>query len=258
MSTDATARGLWPEGWERVVLDTTDSTMAEAARRAASGLAGPTWIMAHEQTAGRGRRGRDWASEAGNLAATLVYRPEATPAEAARRSFLAAVALFEALAIHVDRTRLSLKWPNDVLMDGGKVAGILLESAGQGPFVDWLAIGIGVNLASAPGDVRDAAFPPVALADDGGPKVDAEEFLTHLADAFATQEGKLDAFGFGRIREDWLRHAARLGEVIVARTGTEEITGVFETIDEAGNLMLRTPQGTRAISAADVFFQEGQ
>ncbi len=240
------------------MLDTTDSTMAEAARRAASGLAGPTWIMAHEQTAGRGRRGRDWTSEAGNLAATLVYRPEATPAEAARRSFLAAVALFEALAIHVDRTRLSLKWPNDVLMDGGKVAGILLESAGQGPFVDWLAIGIGVNLASAPGDVRDAAFPPVALADDGGPKVDAEEFLTHLADAFATQEGKLDAFGFGRIREDWLRHAARLGEVIVARTGTEEITGVFETIDEAGNLMLRTPQGTRAISAADVFFQEGQ
>jgi BirA family biotin operon repressor/biotin-[acetyl-CoA-carboxylase] ligase len=237
-----------------VVLDTVDSTMAEAARRAASGLAGPTWIMAHEQTTGRGRRGRVWSSEAGNLSATLVYKPEATPAEAARRSFLAAVALFEALAIHVDRTRLSLKWPNDVLLDGGKVAGILLESAGQGPYVDWLAIGVGVNLARAPEGLGDAAFPPIAVADNGGPMVDPEEFLTHLADAFATEEGKLDAFGFERIREDWLRHAARLGEVISARTGSEEITGVFETVDLAGNLMLRTAKGPRAISAADVFF----
>lgn len=236
------------------MLDTVDSTMAEAARRAASGLAGPTWIMAHEQTTGRGRRGRAWSSEAGNLSATLVYKPEATPAEAARRSFLAAVALFEALAIHVDRTRLSLKWPNDVLLDGGKVAGILLESAGQGPYVDWLAIGVGVNLARAPAGLDDAAFPPIAVADNGGPLVDPEEFLTHLADAFATEEGKLDAFGFERIREDWLRHAARLGEVISARTGTEEITGVFETVDLAGNLMLRTAKGPRAISAADVFF----
>lgn len=236
------------------MLDTVDSTMAEAARRAASGLAGPTWIMAHLQTSGRGRRGRDWSSQPGNLAATLVYKPEATPAEAARRSFLAAVALFEALAIHVDRTRLSLKWPNDVLLDGGKVAGILLESAGQGPYVDWLAIGVGVNLASRPAGLRGVAFPPVAVADNGGPLVDPEEFLTHLADAFATEEGKLDAFGFGRIREDWLRHAARLGEVITARTGADEITGVFENVDEAGNLMLRTPKGLRAISAADVFF----
>jgi BirA family biotin operon repressor/biotin-[acetyl-CoA-carboxylase] ligase len=254
LSTDAASHGLWPEGWERVVLDTVDSTMAEAARRAASGLAGPTWIMAHEQTAGRGRRGRDWTSESGNLAVTLVFKPEATPTEAARRSFLAAIALFETLAIHVDRTRLSLKWPNDVLLDGGKVAGILLESAGQGPYVDWLSIGIGVNLAIRPEGVRDASFPPVAVADDGGPVVDPEDFLTHLANAYATEEGKLDAFGFARIREDWLRHAARLGEVITARTGTDEITGVFETVDEAGNLMLRTPKGLRAISAADVFF----
>lgn len=254
MSTDAASHGLWPEGWERVVLDTVDSTMAEAARRAASGLAGPTWIMAHEQTAGRGRRGRDWTSESGNLAVTLVFKPEATPTEAARRSFLAAIALFETLAIHVDRTRLSLKWPNDVLLDGGKVAGILLESAGQGPYVDWLSIGIGVNLAIRPEGVRDASFPPVAVADDGGPVVDPQDFLTHLANAYATEEGKLDAFGFARIREDWLRHAARLGEVITARTGTDEITGVFETVDEAGNLMLRTPKGLRAISAADVFF----
>ncbi|SDE01240.1 biotin--[acetyl-CoA-carboxylase] ligase [Limimaricola pyoseonensis] len=254
MSTDGSPAGLWPEGYERVVLDTVDSTMAEAARRAASGLDGPTWIMAHRQAHGRGRRGRDWTSPEGNLAATLVFRPEATPHEAAKRSFAAAVALFEALSIYVDRTRLSLKWPNDVLLDGGKVAGILLESAGQGPYVDWLAIGIGVNLATKPEGLRDAAFPPVAVADEGGPQVDPEEFLTVLADAYATEEGKLDAFGFRRMREDWLRHAARLGEVITARTGRDEVTGVFETVDEDGNLVLSTPQGRRVISAADVFF----
>ncbi len=210
--------------------------------------------MAHHQTAGRGRRGRVWKMPKGNLAATLVYRPEATPHEAAKRSFLAALALFEALAIHVDRTRLSLKWPNDVLLDGGKVAGILLESAGSGPFVDWLAIGVGVNLAARPEGLRDAMFPPVAVADGDGPLVEPEDFLTLLADAFATEEGKLEAFGFARIREDWLRHAARLGEVITARTGTDEVTGVFETVDDDGNLILRTPDGARAISAADVFF----
>ncbi len=210
--------------------------------------------MAREQTKGRGRRGRDWSMPRGNLAATLVYRPEATPHEAAKRSFLASLALFEALAIYLDRTRLSLKWPNDVLLDGGKVAGILLESAGQGPYVDWLSIGIGVNLAERPDDVVGATFPPVAVADQDGLEVDAEEFLTVLADAFATEEGKLDAFGFARIREDWLRHAARLGEVITARTGSEEITGRFEDIDDDGNLILQTAKGPRAISAADVFF----
>ncbi len=119
--------------------------MAEAARRAPD-IARPTWIMAKHQTAARGRRGRAWVVPEGNLSATLIFRPEATPAEAAKRSFLAANALYQALSIYVSADKLALKWPNDVLLYGGKVAGILLESAGRGPFVDWLSIGIGVNL----------------------------------------------------------------------------------------------------------------
>lgn len=226
--------------------------MAEAARRVRQ-LDKPTWVMARRQTAAKGRQGKTWVQPAGNLAATLIFRPDCMPAEAAKRSFLAANALFEALAIHVDRSKLALKWPNDVLLNGGKVAGILLESTSRGPFVDWLSIGIGVNLANAPEDLG-GAFPPVSLRGAGGEDVLPETFLTVLADAYATQEGKLAAFGFPRIREDWLRNAARLGEEITARTGKETVRGLFDTIDQDGNLVLITSRGPRSIAAADVYF----
>ena len=227
--------------------------MAEAARLAPD-LAAPTWIIADAQTASRGRRGRDWQTPDGNFAATFVYKPNCTPQQASLRSFMAAVALFEALAMYVDRTKLSLKWPNDVLLNGGKVAGILLETAGQGPYVDWLAVGIGVNLAHVPHGIRDAAFPPVSVTGEGGPQVAPTDFLIRLANDYATQEAKLWEFGFDIIRADWLRHAARLGEVITARTGREEITGTFDTIDTDGNLVLLTPEGPRVIPAADIYF----
>jgi BirA family biotin operon repressor/biotin-[acetyl-CoA-carboxylase] ligase len=238
----------------RIVLDQVDSTMAEAARRAAT-LDRPTWIMAHRQTAARGRRGRTWENPEGNFAATFVYRPGGNPASAALRSFMAANALFEALAMKIDRDRLSLKWPNDVLLNGGKVAGILLESTGRaGGQVDWLAIGIGVNLVDVPRDVRDASFPPVSLAGEGGEACDVHEMLSMLASNMATEERIFAELGFGPIRENWLKKAARLGEVITARTAREEITGRFETVDEAGQLVLDTPKGRVTIPAADVYF----
>lgn len=226
--------------------------MAEAARRS-NMIDRPTWFLAQRQTAARGRRGRDWASPPGNLSATLLCKPEATPHEAAKRSFLAANALFESLAIFVDRTKLALKWPNDVLLNGGKVAGILLESSGRGPFVDWLAIGFGVNLRTAP-EAPGSAFPPVSLVGEGGDAVSPEDFLTVLASNFATQEGKWEVFGFPRIREDWLRHAARIGEEISARTGKETVRGLFDTVDQDGNLILVTSRGPRSIAAAEVYF----
>lgn len=236
-----------------MIRDSVGSTMVEAARLVPT-LTQPTWIMAHTQTAGRGRRGRPWVDPVGNLTATLVFKPDCTGAEAAKRSFLAANALLAALAIYVHPEKLALKWPNDVLLSGGKVAGILLESSGQGPFVDWLSIGFGVNLRHVPDGVTDAAFAPTSLKAAGGWDVEPEDFLAVLADAYATQEDKLKTFGFARIRDDWLSRAARLGEVITARTGREEVTGVFETIDTEGNLVLQTAQGRRAIAAADVYF----
>ncbi len=228
--------------------------MAEAARMAGD-IDGPVWIMARRQTAARGRRGRVWAQPAGNLAATLVYKPWATPQDAAKRSFLAANALFETLALFVERGRLALKWPNDVLLDGGKVAGILLESSGRPGrgIVDWLAVGVGVNIVAVPADVT-GHFAPVSLAGAAGVRVGAEDVLTALASAYATQEAKLATLGFERIRADWLRHAAKLGETITARTMTAEHTGIFDTVDLDGNLVLQTPRGVEIIPAADVFF----
>jgi BirA family biotin operon repressor/biotin-[acetyl-CoA-carboxylase] ligase len=246
LSTD-----LWPGGYDRIILDRVDSTNAEAIRRAPY-LDRPTWIMARRQSAGRGRRGRAWEMPAGNFAATLVMRPGGQPAWAALRSFLAANALYATLDVYAPEASKAVKWPNDVLLEGGKVAGILLESAGTGERVDWLAIGIGVNLVRAP-DQGDPAFPPVALADHGE-RVDPEAFLTTLAGHYATEESILDRLGFEAIREDWLQRAARLGEVITARTSRETITGLFDTIDETGNLVLITGSGRRVIPAADVYF----
>ncbi|MBT8424173.1 MAG: biotin--[acetyl-CoA-carboxylase] ligase [Boseongicola sp.] len=243
----------WPSGTGRIVLDEVDSTMAEAARRAPT-LDRPTWIMAHRQTAARGRRGRHWENPEGNFAATYVMRPGGNPASAALRTFMAANALLEALAMKIDRDRLTLKWPNDVLLNGGKVAGILLEATGQGQNIDWLSIGIGVNLVDVPRGVRDAAFPPVSLAGEGGQPCDVDDLLSMLASNIETEERIFRELGFGPIREHWLKKAARLGEVITARTARDEITGTFETVDEAGQLVLMTPKGPVKIPAADVYF----
>ncbi|PJF08239.1 biotin--[acetyl-CoA-carboxylase] ligase [Pseudorhodobacter sp. MZDSW-24AT] len=246
----------WPEGTARVLLPQVDSTNAEAFRRAPQ-LAGPAWILAAEQSSGRGRRARPWSSPPGNAYATLVMHLQDTPAQIALRSFVAALALHDALSSVMKTPQgLSLKWPNDVLLNGGKVAGILLEcqSAGQGR--QTLAIGIGVNLIAHPplSEVEPGATPPVSVLSESGMRVSPEAFLTPLAAAFAAWEARFATEGFAPIRSAWLMQAARLGEPIRARTGTQERHGVFESIDADGNLVLRTPQATLAIPAAEVFF----
>lgn len=246
----------WPEQYGKRVLDEVDSTLNEAARVAPT-LAGPEWIMAHRQTAARGRRGRAWSNPTGNLAATLVMRPSGTAETAALRSFVAALALFDACVAVTGRADgLTLKWPNDVLLNGGKLAGILLESAGQGQGVGYLAIGIGVNLAEAPtaAQVEPGAVRPVSLVSETGALVTPEDFLTELAAAFARYEAQFQTYGFDPIRQAWLARAARLGEVITARTSASETVGTFETVDATGNLVLNTAKGRVSIPAADVYF----
>ncbi len=243
----------WPSGYGRLVLDEVQSTMEEAARVGAT-LERPEWILARRQTGGRGRRGRAWTDPEGNFAATLVMRPEEGAAQVALRSFVAALALYDALASAVGRAGgLSLKWPNDVLLNGGKLAGILLESSGQGGRIGHLAIGIGVNLRHVPDAVEPGALRPVSLVGETGLGIDPEEFLDLLAPAYAGWEARFRADGFAPIRAAWLARAARLGEEIVARTAREEWRGVFETVDERGNLVLSTANGRRAIAAAEVF-----
>ena len=244
----------WPQGYGRRVLDEVDSTMAEAARVGPE-LAGPEWILALRQTAGRGRRGRAWRDPVGNFAATLVMRPSEPPDQVALRSFVAALALDDACVAATGRAdAFALKWPNDVLLNGGKLAGILLESSGQAGRIAHFAIGIGVNLKSVPETVETDAVPPVSLMGETGIEIGPEGFLDLLARAYAAREEAFRRYGFAPIREAWLARAARLGESIVARTAREEIRGVFETVDAAGNLVLSTSDTRRAVAAADVFF----
>jgi len=247
---------VWPEGYGRRILEEVSSTLDEAARIAPE-LSGPEWIMARRQTAARGRRGRVWAAGAGNFAATLVLCPRGDPALVALRSFVAALAVFDACVAVTGRAQgFGLKWPNDVLLNGGKLAGILLESAGAGGAVTRLCIGIGVNLVDAPpiDEVEAGALRPVSLVSEAGVLVEAEDFLTHVAVAYAHYEDQFTRFGFEAIRTLWLARAARLGQVITARTTNGETTGSFETVDAHGNLVLLTPRGRVAIPAADVYF----
>lgn len=241
----------WPQGYARYVLDVVDSTLSEAVRMAPE-LDGPAWILGLEQTAARGRRGRHWSTPRGNFAATLIMVRREAPGVAALRSFVASLALYRAfVAVTGREDDFALKWPNDVLLRGGKVAGILLESTG-----DFLIIGIGVNLAHAPG--RDAvearALMPVSLKGVFGIEVTPEGFLDQVAAEYAVLEAQFVSEGFVPIREAWLSRAARLGEVITARSMRDETSGTFEDVDAAGNLILQTAGGRVAITAADVFF----
>lgn len=175
----------------------------------------------------------------------------------ALRSFAAALALRDAfVALTGLPEAFKLKWPNDVLLNGGKVAGILLESAGAGQGVQHLAIGIGVNLIAAPDPamVEAGAVPPVTLLSETGLRVTPETFLDALAPAYDHWERTFITQGFAPLRTEWLAHAARLGETIRARTGAETREGVFQTIDDTGALILRQSHGPVAIPAAEVFF----
>jgi BirA family transcriptional regulator, biotin operon repressor / biotin---[acetyl-CoA-carboxylase] ligase len=175
----------------------------------------------------------------------------------ALRSFAAAVALRDAcIAITGLPKAFALKWPNDVLLNGGKLAGILLESAGSGKAANHLAIGMGVNLIAAPDatQVEPGAVPPVSLLAETGHRVTPETFLAHLAPAYAKWEAIFTTQGFAPLRTEWLAHAARLGGTIRARTGTATHEGRFDTVDDTGALVLHTAQGRVAIPAAEVFF----
>ncbi|MBE1298048.1 MAG: biotin--[acetyl-CoA-carboxylase] ligase [Rhodobacteraceae bacterium] len=246
----------WPAGYGKRVLHEVDSTLDEAARIAGD-LTGPEWILALRQTKGRARRGRDWKDPRGNFAATLVFRPDGAADQVALRSFVASLALYDAcVAVTGRRDGLALKWPNDVLLNGGKLAGILLESTGQGSGVTYLSIGIGVNLMETPMKewLEPGAVWPVSLLSETGIQVSAEEFLEALAQAYARYEAQFVTYGFEPIRTAWLSRAAKLGEVITARTATSDTEGTFETVDARGNLVLNTAKGRVTIPAADVYF----
>jgi len=238
-------------------FDEIDSTNAEARRRAEAGEAGPLWITAARQTAGRGRRGRAWSSEPGNLAATLLTATRKSTGEAAQIAFVAALAAAELCDAWVPSSLVRIKWPNDVLVGGAKICGILIESGTMADGRLWLAVGCGVNLAHAP---HDTPYPATSLAahlKDGVVEAPAPaEAMAGFAAAFGRWLRTWEESGFQPIADAWTARAVGLGGFCVARLGAETLEGTAEGLDADGALRLRMASGdVRRITAGDVFFE---
>jgi BirA family biotin operon repressor/biotin-[acetyl-CoA-carboxylase] ligase len=235
-------------GVRLVAHEVLGSTNAEALRLARQGECGPLWVVADRQTAGRGRRGRTWISPPGNLHASLLLTAAAPVEHWPELSFVAALAVHDAVVeVAPDlKTRLAIKWPNDLVLAGAKFAGILIEGENGA-----VAVGIGVNCADHPAGMD---YPATDLAATGAPVSPTALFgalSVKMIGRIAQWNG---GEGFSTIRTDWLARAAGLGEEVRVRLADRDLTGRFEAIDPAGGLVLRLPTGkTTTIAAGDVF-----
>jgi BirA family transcriptional regulator, biotin operon repressor / biotin---[acetyl-CoA-carboxylase] ligase len=225
-----------------------DSTMEEARRRFDPSTPTRLWIVADEQGAGRGRQGRQWQSPGGNLHLTLLTPTQTPLRDQPKLGFVAGVALARAVASQLpDDALLRLKWPNDLLLNGAKVSGLLLEGLGQGAAV---AIGIGVNIVAHP---PDTPYPATHLR-LAAPEPTRENVFASLATALVDELDRFaDGSGFPLIRQRWLAHAAHLGNMIRVKQGATALEGIFRDIDADGRLLLETSGGLARIDAGDVF-----
>ena len=248
--------------------DSIGSTNAEAIAAANAGDPGGIWFVARQQTAGRGRRGRTWENPHGNLAATLLLVPEAETSVAATLGFVAGVALSGALSsilpngsvkIGIDGAdelngsgRIALKWPNDVLADGAKLAGILLEASKMPDGKHAIAIGIGINIVAAP---TGLPYPATSLVDLGNERT-AEDVFEALSDAWVEAFGLWnDGLGIEAVLQRWRGSAAGIGAPVSISQDGNILRGIFETIDAAGRLIVRADDDRRiAVTAGDVHF----
>jgi BirA family biotin operon repressor/biotin-[acetyl-CoA-carboxylase] ligase len=249
-------------GYRLAAFDRIGSTNGEAMSRARDGEHGPMWFVTSEQTAGRGRRHRPWIAPRGNLASSILEVIDVSPAVAATLGFAAGLALEAALqkvsveaslrAAGSDDVRYSLKWPNDVLAGREKLAGILLEAEAVAGGRLGVVVGIGTNVIAAPEGTPTPATSLAAL----GVHIGAEELFAVLSDSWAEFRGIWDrGRGFGEIRRHWLERAAGLGRGVAIHSGGTIVEGTFDTVDEAGCMIVRTLDGRRVpISAGDVYF----
>lgn len=262
LGAKASARGYRLHGFASV-----GSTSTEAVRAAQAGDVGDVWFAALQQTEGRGRRGRHWETVQGNLAASLLVVPDCDPAIAATLGFVAGIALNRTLASLVpgaevkfgideadgqNGSRIALKWPNDVLADGAKLAGILLEAQKRPDGRLAIVIGMGVNVVAAPVGLP---YPAASLASLGW-DVSAESILGALTDEWVDA---VELWDNGRnvagVLDLWRRYAAGIGAPVAVSRDGEVVRGVFETIDDAGRLIVRANDNSRvAITAGDVHF----
>ena len=245
-----------PEGFSLHHLESVGSTNDEAARLAAAGAADGTIVLADRQTRGRGRLGRPWRSDPGNLYASVLLRPDCRLTRASELSLLAGVALADMLeAERGDALDLKLKWPNDVLIGGAKVAGILLESAGDREGrVDHVIIGLGVNVAWSPDDL---AYPATSLDAEGFAPRPPEAWLGAYAASLAIWLDRWRRDGFAVVRNAWRARSYGLGRSIRLRLDREDVDGRFVDLTEGGALLIERADGTRReLTAGDVVYAD--
>lgn len=242
-----------PPVYRLVALDAVGSTNEEAKHLARAGAEDGTLVWARSQAKGRGRGGRDWASPPGNLYLSLVLRPDCPPARAPELSFVAALALGATIgSLLPPLVELRYKWPNDVLVSGRKIGGILLEAESTGGSrIEWLVLGVGLNVATFPAEAR---LPATSLRAEGAAEASVEEALQSFARHFLSWTNRWLADGFGPVRDAWLAHAVGLGEPIVVRLPNQELHGTFVDLDRDGALVLKLPSGgIRRVTSGDVF-----
>jgi BirA family biotin operon repressor/biotin-[acetyl-CoA-carboxylase] ligase len=242
-------------GYRLECFDRLTSTSDEAMARARQGDPGRLWIVAREQSGGRGRLGRSWASPPGNLYASLLLVDPSPMRFAPQLGFVAGVALAAALrTLPGDCARVQLKWPNDVLLDGAKLAGILLEGSQLAGGRFGCVIGIGVNCSSHP---EGLAYPATDLG-VAGACVGPADILGALSGTLADWIERWQAgSGFAHVRRAWLDSAAGLGEPIEVESGGVRRRGLFNGIDAEGRLVLATGAGNSVVEAGEVFLVGG-
>lgn len=235
------------------VFDVLDSTNAECRRMADGGYRGNVWVVSAAQSAGKGRRGREWVSRPGNLFASLLYGIDCDLGTASQLSLVAALAVRATLAdILQSSSRVSCKWPNDILVGGRKISGILLETAGQGGETpSHVIIGIGINVMHHP---ENPHYPATNLKDESGREVELELVMERLAGSMSHWTAKWESHGFGLIRTAWKEYASGMGREITVRLPGEELRGRFVDLDDRGALILAVGGERRHITAGDVFF----
>jgi len=243
-----------PDTLHVITLDRVDSTNEEIKRRAVQGAPDGTLVWASEQLAGKGRRSRTWISPPGNLYCSLLLRPACPAHQAMQSSFVTALAVADAIEGALPAgTQVTCKWPNDVLAAGRKVAGILLESSTEGDgALEWLVIGVGVNISSFPPQT-DGPYAAASLAGLGAVKVTPEQLFESYCERFLYWWGVWNVDGFAAIRGEWLDRAHGLFQPIQVRLDNDTLEGVFLTMDESGALVLGQGGSSRLIMAGDVF-----
>jgi BirA family biotin operon repressor/biotin-[acetyl-CoA-carboxylase] ligase len=253
-----TAENTLLNDYHLLSYDVLDSTNAEAQRLAGGGASHGAVIWAKRQSAGRGLLGREWVSSEGNLFVTVLINPTVALEKCPQLSFVAALAVAETLeGILPEPSQVSCKWPNDVLVSGKKIAGVLLEAfttkEAHGN-KQWIAVGVGINVDNFPEHVM---FPATCLREAGVELISAKIVLSRFVHHFIHGYDRWLEKGFAPIEKSWKSRAHQLGKAVEVIVGDAQVKGVFEGIDANGAMLLRDKKkNLTAINAGDVFYKE--